>query len=114
MWFEENVEKIRKISKSNAFWKKNVLFLEEKQKIGLSEFLRQLDELNYQKVYSSSGGISGTEKTLPFFGEFMIQGGIVSIFPVNADRPVRIEFLGNKIERIESIGKIAEKTSVGR
>ena len=114
LWFEENEDKIRKISKSNAFWKKNVLFLEEKQKIGLSEFLRQLDELNYQKVYSSSGGISGTEKTLPFFGEFMIQGGIVSIFPVNADRPVRIEFLGNKIERIESIGKIAEKTSVGR
>ena len=114
LWFEENEDKIRKISKSNAFWKKNVLFIEEGRKIGLSEFLRQLDELNYQKVYSSSGGISGTEKTLPFFGEFMIQGGIVSIFPVNADRPVRIEFLGNKIERIESIGKIAEKTSVGR
>jgi len=28
LWFEENVEKIRKISKSNAFWKKNVLFLD--------------------------------------------------------------------------------------
>ena len=63
MWFEENAEKIRKISKGNpanreeerspydgnAFWKKNVLFIEEGRKIKLSEFLRELDELNYQK-----------------------------------------------------------------
>ncbi|MEK7066923.1 MAG: hypothetical protein AAB949_00940, partial [Patescibacteria group bacterium] len=76
LWFEENAEKIRKISKGNprteraerspydgnAFWKKNVLFIEEGRKIKLSEFLRELDELNYQKVYSSAGGISGNPR----------------------------------------------------
>ena len=98
IWFEENLEKIRQISKTNPYWKKNVLFLKDGQKIKLSEVLRRLDELNYQKV-----------QELPNMGEFMIRGGLLTVFPTNLTTPARIEFLGNKIARMETLKEPADK-----
>ena len=98
IWFEENLEKIRQISKTNPYWKKNVLFLKDGQKIKLSEVLRRLDELNYQKV-----------QELPNMGEFMIRGGLLTVFPTNLTTPARIEFLGNKIARMETLKEPADQ-----
>ena len=98
IWFEENLEKIRQISKTNPYWKKNVLFLKDGQKIKLSEVLRRLDELNYQKV-----------QELPNIGEFMVRGGLLTVFPTNLTTPARIEFLGNKIARMETLKEPADQ-----
>ncbi len=35
-------------------------------------------------------------------GEYALRGGIVDVFPVAADRPVRIEFSGNAVESVRS------------
>ena len=96
VWFEENLEKIRQISKTSLYWNKNILFFKDGQKIKLSEVLRRLDELNYQKVQELSG-----------MGEFTVRGGLLTVFPANLDAPVRIEFLGNKIARMEMLGEPA-------
>ena len=98
IWFEKNLEKIRQISKTNPYWKKNVLFLKDGQKIKLSEVLRRLDELNYQKV-----------QELPNIGEFMVRGGLLTVFPTNLTTPARIEFLGNKIARMETLKEPADQ-----
>jgi len=41
-------------------------------------------------------------------GEISKKGGIVDIFPINLNRAVRIDFFGNKIEKIEVLPAIAE------
>lgn len=97
-WFEENEKEIEKAQKSQIFWQENTLFLEKDQKIKLNELLRKLDELGYEKVWRVSE-----------IGEFSHLGGIVEIFPINLDFPIRIEFFGNKIERIEKIDFRIEK-----
>ena len=88
-WFEKNFKKIEKSQKQNLFFRENVIFIEKDQKQNLSQFLRKLDELGYEKVWQVEN-----------MGEFAKRGGIVDVFPVNSKFALRIEFLGNKIERI--------------
>lgn len=88
-WFEKNLKKILEARKTQTFFEENTIYLERKQKISLSEFLRKLDEMGYEKVWQISE-----------IGEFSQRGGIVDIFPINSNFGVRIEFLGNKIENI--------------
>jgi len=42
-------------------------------------------------------------------GEFARRGGVVDVYPVNFDRPFRIEFASNKIERINTFNPIHKK-----
>lgn len=92
LWFEENLAKILRARKTQTFWQDNTFFLEKDQKVNLSEFLRKLDELGYEKVFKVQEP-----------GEFSQRGGIVDVFPVNLEFSVRFEFLGNKIENIERL-----------
>ncbi len=91
-WFEENLNKILKARKTQVFFGDNTLFLEKDQKNNLSETLRKLDEMGYEKVM----GVSEP-------GEFSQRGGIIDVFPINLSYAVRFEFLGNKIENIEKL-----------
>lgn len=91
-WFEENLAKILRARRSQSFWQDNTLFLEKDQKVNLSEILRKLDELGYEKVFKVGEP-----------GEFSQRGGIVDVFPVNSRFAIRFEFLGNKIENIEKL-----------
>ena len=91
-WFKKNLEKILQMQKTQSFWQDNTLFLEKNQTYNLSQFLRKLDEMGYEKVY----GISDP-------GEFSQRGGIVDVFPVNLNYALRFDFLGNKIESIEKL-----------
>jgi len=91
-WFEKNREKILQARKIQSFWQDNSLFLEIDQKIQLSEVLRKLDELGYEKVF---------EVQEP--GEFCQKGGLIEIFPINSNFGIRTEFFGNKIETIEKL-----------
>jgi len=91
-WFEENLEKILRSRRTQSFFETNTLFLEKNQKYNLSQLLRKLDEMGYEKVYRVSE-----------LGEFSQKGGLVEIFPINKDFAVRLDFLGNKIREIEKL-----------
>ena len=88
-WFEKNLKKILEAQKTQIFFQDNTLYLEKGQKISLSQVLRKLDEMGYEKVWQV------TE-----IGEFSQRGGILDAFPINSDFAIRIEFFGNKIEGI--------------
>jgi transcription-repair coupling factor (superfamily II helicase) len=91
-WFEENLNKILKTRKTQAFFEDNTIYIEKNRKNNISEMLRKLDEIGYEKVM----GVSEP-------GEFSQRGGIIDIFPINLNYAVRFEFLGNKIENIEKL-----------
>ena len=91
-WFKENLKKILEAQKTQSFFEDNILFLEKDQACNLSELLRKLDELGYEKVIQISEP-----------GEFSQRGGTLDIFPVNSNKAVRLEFLANKIETIEEL-----------
>ena len=88
-WFEKNLKKILEARKTQSFFEENTLFLERGRIFNLSNFLRNLDEMGYEKVWQVSA-----------IGEFSQRGGIVDTFPINLNFAIRIEFFGNKIEEI--------------
>lgn len=92
VWFQENIKQILEARKTQSFFQDNILFLEKNQSFGLSELLRKLDEMGYEKVL---------EIREP--GEFAHQGGVVDVFPINQSCGIRLDFLGNKIENIEKL-----------
>ena len=96
VWFEKNKREILRAVHVNPFWKNNTLLLEKYFSIKLSEFLRRLTDLGYVKT-----------GFLAHPGEFTVQGGEVTVFPVNSHTAYQITFLGNAIEAIEevSLGK---------
>jgi len=91
-WFEENLAKILEARKTRSFFQDNTLYIEIGAAIQLSQFLRQLDEMGYERVGQAQEP-----------GEISKRGGIVDIFPINSKKAVRIEFYGNQIERIEML-----------
>ena len=91
-WIEENITKILKARNTQSFFQDNTLFLQKNQTINLSELLRKIDEMGYEKVLKIS-----------FPGEFSQRGGIIEIFPINSMHAVRLDFLGNEIENIEKL-----------
>jgi len=97
LWFEENLSKIISARKTQSFFEDNTLIIEKEEKVNLYELLRKIDELGYEKVQKAEDP-----------GEFSVLGGILEIFPINTKRAVRLDFLGNRIERIEEIGKEIE------
>lgn len=56
----------------------------------VSDLLRRLDELGYEKVFSAEEP-----------GEFSSRGGTVELFPLHARNALRLEFFGNTVERID-------------
>jgi len=91
-WFRDNLKQALDAIKTQSFWQDNALFLRQGQKANLSEILRKIDELGYEKVFRVSEQ-----------GEFSQQGGVIEIFPINTSFAVRLDFLGNKIETIEKL-----------
>ena len=91
-WFEENLDKILKARKTQSFFQDNVLFVEKNQNSNLSQTLRKLDEMGYERVWQVSEP-----------GEFSQRGGIIDVFPVNSKKGARLEFLGNQIENIQEL-----------
>ncbi|MBI2054789.1 MAG: DEAD/DEAH box helicase [Candidatus Sungbacteria bacterium] len=89
LWFSENEEKILKAAKTQPWWQKNILVLERGSIKKLSELLRELAELRYQKTHAIVSP-----------GEFSQLGDTIRVSPVNREEVVRLEFRGNNIESI--------------
>ena len=103
VWFQENLKTVLNCLKTQAFWQDNILFLEKNQKISLSEVLKKIDELGYEKVFKV--------RTL---GEFSQIGGVIDIFPINSAFALRLDFLGNTIENIEKLPLAIENEMQGK
>ncbi len=88
-WFEENIKQILEARRTQSFFEDNTLYIEKNQEYNLSQFLRKLDEMGYEKVLSVSEP-----------GEFSQRGGVVDVFPINLGNAVRFEFFGNRIEQV--------------
>ncbi len=91
-WFEKNLNKILEARKTQSFFEDNTLYLTKNQKANLSQILRKLDEMGYEKVLEVSEP-----------GEFSQRGGIIDVFPINLNYAIRFDFLGNQIENIERL-----------
>jgi transcription-repair coupling factor (superfamily II helicase) len=92
LWFEKNLRKILEARKTQSFFEDNTIFLEKGLEIKLSQFLRKLDEMGYEKVQQISEP-----------GELSRRGGIIDLFPLNLNYAVQIEFYGNLIENIKKL-----------
>lgn len=88
--FEQNSKTMEQLRDANPWWKRNTLIIEIGQKISLSEFLRHIAELGYSKVWETSHR-----------GEFSQRGGVVHVFPINAENSYIIEFSGNYVSEIQ-------------
>jgi len=62
--------------------------------------MRRLVELGYER-----------EEMVAQRGQFSRRGGIVDIFPVHADEPVRLEFFGDEIDRLQPFDSDSQRAS---
>src|SRR3989344_1789172 len=98
-WFQENLDEILKSAKTQTFFQDNIIFLEKNKHYEISQIIKKLDEMGYEKVFKVSDP-----------GEFSQQCGVIDIFPINTTNAVRLDFLGNKIENIQLLDiKIADE-----
>jgi len=92
LWFSEHEHKIKQLRTTDPFWERHTVLLEAGLPMHLSELLRKLDIIRYEKT-----------QTARMPGEFSVRGGTVTLYPINLDSPIRVEFLGNRIETIEPL-----------
>ncbi|MCX6719615.1 MAG: helicase-related protein [Candidatus Staskawiczbacteria bacterium] len=97
LWFEENLEKVLEARHSQSFFEDNIIFLKKDQSYNLSQFLRKLDEMGYERVFKVSDP-----------GEFSQRGGIIDVFPINTTNSVRLDFLGNEVDEIKLLNTKVE------
>jgi transcription-repair coupling factor (superfamily II helicase) len=108
LWFKENESKIKSLSANpdrgnashgakNSWWRNHVRLIEPELKINPLSLMRELDDFGYSK----------TSRVLNP-GEFSFMGSILSLWPINIENPIALDFDGNLIESI----KVLEKPSV--
>lgn len=77
----------------------HIIYLDEGIDIVVSELSHELVEAGYVRNYQIEGK-----------GQFSIRGGIVDIFPLTEDNPVRIELWGDTIESIRSFDILSQRS----
>jgi len=66
----------------------------------LEELLKELVDGGYQREYMVEG-----------WGKFAVRGGILDIFPSTADRPIRIEMVGDSVESLREFNVVTQRSS---
>lgn len=72
-------------------WKKQVCCFINGEELDLEEWKRRLIELGYER---------GAQVEAP--GQFAVRGGILDVFPLTEENPIRIELWGDEIDSIRS------------
>jgi transcription-repair coupling factor (superfamily II helicase) len=67
-----------------------------------------LDEREFTRWLAERGGHATTAVELP--GEFSLRGGILDVFPPDADDPVRIELFGDEVESIRRFDVASQRS----
>lgn len=81
------------------YYIKNELSLKSNQKIQLADLKEKLHHLGYQ--ISSRVDVPNT---------YAARGGVVDVYPINSDDPIRIEFFDNEIESIRRFDISSQRT----
>jgi len=92
LWYSENLQQMLEARHTQNFFEDNIIFLEKNQNYQVSQFLRKLDEMGYERVFKVSDP-----------GEFTQHGGIIDVFPINSMNAVRIDFLGNEVDSLKPL-----------
>ncbi|MBM3762452.1 MAG: transcription-repair coupling factor [Acidobacteria bacterium] len=85
-----------------SFYKQLVLSLKENEEVGIEDLTQHLKQIGYEM-----------REPVEMVGEYSIRGGIVDVFPAEADNPVRLEFFGDTIESIRRFD-VGTQRSVAR
>ena len=72
-------------------FQKNILKIEIESTLDLEEMKKTLVSLGYERM----GQVEGE-------GQFAIRGGILDIFPLTEETPVRVELWGDEVDSIRS------------
>lgn len=81
-----------------GFWEK-ILYLEPEKSIDLNRISAQLTMMGYEKEYQVEA-----------MGQFSVRGGILDVFPLTEENPVRIELWGDEIDTIRSFDVESQKS----
>lgn len=75
------------------------------------ETITQNQNLNYEE-FTKNLMLNGFERKeyVSYQGEISIRGGIVDIFPIGWDNPIRIEFWGDTIESIREFDTLSQRS----
>src|SRR6185312_13657941 len=77
--------------KGADFYGQLALALRTGEEIPLEDLIQHLENIGYEK-----------RDPVEMVGEYSGRGGILDVFPAEAEKPVRIEFFGDEIESIRS------------
>ena len=77
----------------------HILYFDEENEVDLSEISAELVSAGYVRNYQIEGK-----------GQFSIRGGIIDIFPLTEDNPIRIELWGDTIESIRSFDILSQRS----
>ena len=78
----------------------SVILLEEGQELKLDELKEQLVDMGYERCAQVEQG-----------GQFCIRGGILDVFPLTEENPVRIELWGDEVDSIRSFDAESQRST---
>lgn len=79
--------------------KDSLITIEDGEEYDLAALQRKLADIGYENV---------AQVDAP--GQFAVRGGILDIFPLTDDTPVRIEFFGDDVDSIRSFDVVSQKS----
>ncbi len=82
-----------------SVWQENVIQIDGNSIIEEAALARKLVEMGYEKNYQVEAP-----------GQFSIRGGIIDIFDLTQENPVRIELWGDEIESIRSFDMLSQRS----
>lgn len=82
-----------------SVWKKQISHLQIEDTLDLEVWKRRLVELGYERNAQVEGP-----------GQFAVRGGILDIFPLTEENPVRIELWGDEIDSIRSFDAESQRS----
>lgn len=84
---------------SSKSWHKEVLQLKVEQELEISDL---------RKTFLAMGFVE--ESMVENIGEFSVRGGIVDVYPMLCDQPLRIDFFGNEVETIREFDIFTQRS----
>lgn len=95
-----HVEGVTRFLPNPELYKLNTLFLEKNKSYNLNNLVNSLINMGFTRVNKIDQSL-----------QFALRGDILDIFPINLDRPIRIEFFDDEIESIRYF-EIESQTSI--
>lgn len=90
---------LRRLVVPPQVWKESQITLQVGQELNLEEFLHHLIELGYERV-----------DLVERKGEMSVRGGIIDLYPVDSEWPVRVELFDVEIDSIRTFDMVTQRS----